>query len=149
MVSEMETDFARIDTAWEAEPATLQGALDYWDQRLRIRNEFLDGITDLEPPPEIAGTHAASLEIFGRITAADEALASRVAEYDQVTEHRQWLDTPEGAASLAILDEVFAFCRLSQEEFDATTDREGLHDAPWVPPEMKETVKVAFGCPEQ
>jgi len=47
----------------------------------------------------------------------------------------------------AVLEEVFAFCRTSQAEFDAAEDREALEDAAWVPSEMKEVVKVAFGCP--
>ena len=57
------------------------------------------------------------------------------------------MDTPEGQAADAVLEEVFAFCRASQAEFDATEDREALEDAAWVPSEMKEVVKVAFGCP--
>ena len=149
LVAEMEAGFVEIDGSWEAEPPTLQGALAYWDSRLRIREDFLAAINELDPPEEIAGTHAAALDVFDRITAADRELAARVAEYETVTDHRQWLDTPEGAASLAILEEVYAFCRLSQEEFDATAERRGISDAPWLPPEMKQTVKVAFGCPPQ
>ena len=87
----------------------------------------------MRPPPEIAGTHAAALDVFDRITRADRDLAIRVADFETITDHRQWLDTPEGAASLAILEDVYAFCRLSQAEFDATTEREGLSDAPWLP----------------
>jgi hypothetical protein len=64
-----------------------------------------------------------------------------------VTEHWQWVETPEGQAADAVLEEVFAFCRASQAEFDATEVREALEDAAWVPSEMKEVVKVAFGCP--
>ena len=85
--------------------------------------------------------------MFSRITTADERLAARVAEYEAVTEHRQWLDTPEGQESLAVLDEVYAFCRSSQAEYDVTSERGDLADAPWVPAEMKEIVSVAFGCP--
>ena len=84
---------------------------------------------------------------FRRITAADVAIADLVEGYDDITEHRPWLDTPEGQASLAVLEEVYAFCRASQAEFDATDDREDLEDVPWLPPEMSEVIKVAFGCP--
>jgi len=148
-VGEMVDSFAAIDSRWQSEPATRERALVYWEERLEIRHDFLAKINALEPPDEIAGSHAAALDVFERITAADQALSGRVAEYESITDHEQWLDTPEGAASLAVLEDVYSFCRLSQEEFDATSERQGLRDAPWLPPEMKETVKVAFGCPPQ
>ena len=64
-----------------------------------------------------------------------------------IDDHWQWVDTPEGRAADAVLEEVYEFCRSSQAEYDATRDRESLNDLPWVPSEMREVVKVAFGCP--
>lgn len=148
-VAEMGASFAEIDSRWESEPATRQRALAYWEDRMEIREDFLAKINNLDAPDEIAGSHATALDVFQRITEADRALAERVAEYETITDHDQWLDTPEAAASLAVLEDVYDFCRLSQEEFDATRERQGLSDAPWLPAEMKETVKVAFGCPPQ
>ena len=147
LVSDMEARFAEADAEWESQTPTLDGAVAYWDERLDIRADFLDDLEDMEYPPEVAAMHEESLEIFRRITTADEAIADSVEEYDGITQHRPWLDTPEGQASLAVLDEVFAFCRASQAEFDATRDREDLEDVPWLPPEMTEVIKVAFGCP--
>lgn len=148
-VHEMVGRFATLDAKWEAQPPTRADALDYWQGRLEIRGWFLDEIRELEPPEGVAAMHNDSLDIFERITKADEAIAARVATMEAVTEHRQWLDTPEGEASLAVLEEVFAFCRSSQSEFDATQDRAALEGVPWVPPEMKAIVKVAFGCPPE
>ena len=91
--------------------------------------------------------HLESIELFERMTDADVALRARVDEYDTINEHWQWVDTPEGQAADALLQEVFAFCRASQAEFDSTRDRGSLEDVPWVPPEMEQAVKVAFGCP--
>ena len=147
LVGEMEARFASADAEWETQTPSLDGALAYWEERLDIRVDFLDDLEDMEYPPEVAAMHAESLAIFRRITAADEAIAESVRAYDTVTEHRPWLDTPEGQASLAVLEEVFAFCRASQAEFDATGEREDLEDVPWLPPEMSQTIKVAFGCP--
>ena len=147
LVGAMEERFAEADAQWEAETPNLEGALRYWDERLDIREDFLEDIEALEPPPEVAQMHADSLEVFNRITEADIALAARVAEYDEVSAHRQWLETPEGQASLAVLEDVYAFCRSSQEEFDATQDREDLEGVPWLPAEMRQVIKVAFGCP--
>ena len=147
LVQDMEGRFAAADAEWEAQAPSIAGALAYWDERLDIRSDFLDELEDMEYPPEVAGMHAESLDIFRRITAADEAIAESVRGYDEVTEHRPWLDTPEGQASLAVLEEVYAFCRESQAEFDATDQREDLEDVPWLPPEMTRVIKVAFGCP--
>ena len=147
LVATMEAQFETLDADWEAAEPTVAGAQSYWDRRLAIRAEFLDGVRALDAPEEVADQHVAALDVFSRITAADEALAARVSTFDTITEHWEWVDTPEGQAADAVLEEVFAFCRASQAEYDATEQREALGDADWVPSEMKEVVKVAFGCP--
>jgi hypothetical protein len=149
LVERMVVQFDALDESWESQPPSLEGAREYWDGRLAIRAELLDGVRALDPPEAVAAQHAAALDIFTRFKETDEALAARVATMDEITEHRQWLDTPEGEASLALLDEVYAFCRASQAEYDATQDRQGLEDVPWLPSEMTEVVSVAFGCPEE
>lgn len=148
IVEEMEARFRVIDTDWESGAATKDRALEYWDQRLEIRDDVLERIRALDPPPEVAEMHNAALAVFEKVAAADEDLAARVAEYEAVTDHWQWVDTSEGRAADAVLEEVFAFCRSSQEAFDATEQRESLgEDVPWLPPEMARVIKVAFGCP--
>lgn len=147
LVAEMEAQFVSLDADWEAQAPTVDGARSYWDRRLEIRHDFLEHIRDLDAPDGIAAQHDAALDVFDRITAADEALAARVATFDTVSEHWQWVDTPEGQAADAVLEDVYEFCRASQAEYDATAERESLEDVPWVPPEMKEAIKVAFGCP--
>lgn len=149
LVAEMEAQFESLDAQWEAESPNLDGARRYWVRRLAIRADFLEGIEALDPPEGVADQHAAAIDVFSRITAADQALAARVATYENVTEHWQWVETPEGRAADAVLEEVFAFCRASQAEFDATAERESLEDAPWIPAEMREVVRVAFGCPPE
>lgn len=148
LVTEMEAGFASLDAEWESQEPRVEGAHAYWEGRLEVRADFLEGVSALDPPERIADQHDAALDVFGRITAADEALASRVAPFETVTEHWQWDDTPEGQAADALLEEVFAFCRASQADFDATQEREILEDVPWIPSEMSEVVGVAFGCPE-
>lgn len=147
LVAEMESSFDSIDSRWEGQAPTIEGARQYWDRRLEIRADFLAGVRDLNPPEELETQHETALDLFGRITAADEALAARVATFETITEHWQWVGTPEGHAAEAVLAEVYSFCRASQAEYDATADREALRDVPWIPPEMQQVVKVAFGCP--
>jgi hypothetical protein len=147
LVTEMEASFASIDTEWEARAPTTEGARDYWERRLEIRAAFLEGVEALDPADAIVGQHETALDLFGRITAADEALAARVATFETITDHWQWVGTPEGHAAEAVLTEVYSFCRATQEEYDATAGRETFEDVPWIPPEMQAVIKVAFGCP--
>ncbi len=147
LVATMSNGFIQIDTEWEASEPSLEGAQEYWDKRLGLRDEFLQGIRDLEPPEMLVPTHGDALAIFERITDADVALKARVDTFDTVTEHWQWLDTPEAEAVESVLQDVFAFCRSSQDQLDATQDRRALEGVPWIPPEMQEIVKVAYGCP--
>lgn len=147
LVAVMQAQFDSLDTEWESQAPTLERARTYWEGRLSIRAAFLDGVRALDPPDAVEAQHEAALDVFGRITTADEALAARVATFESITGHWDWVDTPEGRAADAVLEEVFAFCRASQAEYDATKDREALEDVPWLPSEASEVVSVAFGCP--
>lgn len=147
LVAAMEADFASLDAEWESQTPNIEGARVYWQGRLETREEFLDAVRDLDPPDAITDLHQQALDVFERITSADEALAAHVLTLDSISEHWAWVDTPEGRAADMALADVFAFCRQSQEEFDATAGRESSDGVPWVPAEMTEVVKVAFGCP--
>ncbi len=147
LVGVLEARFETLDTEWESSVPTLEGARVYWEGRLAARTELLEGVRALDPPDAVAELHSAARDVFSRITAADQALAARVATFETITEHWQWLETPEGQAAEAVLEEVFALCRASQAEFDATKSRESLKDVPSIPSEMTEVVSVAFGCP--
>jgi hypothetical protein len=147
LVADMNAGFAALDSSWEAETPTKEGALEYWKGRLEIRRTFLDGIKDLDPPREVEEMHETSIGLFTKINEADEALATRVEAQETVNGHWDWDDTPEGRVSLAITEEIFDFCRYSQGQFDATQGRGALIDVPWVPSEMTEVISVAFGCP--
>lgn len=149
LVAVMEAQFASLDSQWESHAPTVDGARAYWDGRLEIRYEFLENIRALDAPAAVTDQHTGAIDVFTRITEADEALAARVATLEAVTEHREWLATPEGEASLAVLEEVYAFCRASQAEFDATEEGESFGVDSWLSPEMREAVRVAFGCPPQ
>jgi len=147
LVEVMTAEFGALDAEWESQPPSLEGARSYWEGRLAIRAEFLDAVRTLNPPDSVEAQHEAALDVFDRITAADQALAARVATFESISGHWEWVDTPEGEAAEAVLEEVYAFCRASQAEYDATKDLEPLADVPWLPSEASEVVSVAFGCP--
>ena len=147
LVAEMESGFVSIDAEWLSEPPSVERAAEYWEDRLEIRNDFLDAIKDLDPPEDVEAMHAQSIDIFTKIMQADVALRAKAESFTELDSHWQWVDTPEGRASDAVLEDVYAFCRESQEEFDETQGRDALAEMPWIPSEMKEVVRVAFGCP--
>ena len=76
LVAEMASQFASLDAEWESQVPTVDGARNYWEQRLEIRAEFLEGVRGLKASEGVEAQHAAALDVFERITAADEALAA-------------------------------------------------------------------------
>ncbi len=139
---------AALDAEWGTREPTQAAARDYWERRVAARVEFLEGIRELDPPDGLVELHETALDLFGRLVDAEEALAARVAAYQHPTRPDEWWDTPEGRAARAIDEEGIAICHAAQAGFDATQERQVLSDVPWVPSEMRESVRVAFGCPE-
>jgi hypothetical protein len=131
----------------ELQEPTLEGVKDYWDQRVAARVAFLEGIRDLDPPDGLVDLHETALDLFSRLVDAEQALAARVAESGTPTGPSEWWSTPEGQAARAVDQEAIAICHAAQARFDATQERETLEGLPWIPSEMKESVRVAFGCP--
>jgi len=135
-----------LDATWDAQTHTVEGVRTYWDGRVHARAEFLKGLQALNPPDEAAELHGTVLDLFARLTAAEEALAVRVASFETVTESEQWWDTQEGQAAHAIDEEVTAICHVVQARFDATIEREVFSAVPWIPTEMRETVRIDLNC---
>jgi hypothetical protein len=136
------------DAELESEDQTVDSVQAYWDERVQARRDFSEGLEALEPPEEAAELHAIVVEIFNRLTAAEESLAARVTSLETVSGPAEWWATPEGRAARAVDEEVTQICVVAQGAFDETVDREAVVDVPWMPPEMKEVVRVAFGCPD-
>ena len=138
-----------LDAALESENRTVDSVRAYWNERVEARRDFSEGLEALEPPEEAAELHAVVVEIFNRLTVAEEALAARVTSLETVSGPAEWWATPEGRTARAVDDEVSQICVVAQGAFDETVDREAVVDVPWMPPEMKEVVRVAFGCPDE
>ena len=69
LVAEMEADFRDLDAEWVSQPPSMDRALEYWDGRLDIREDFLEGVEELTPPERILSQHEAALDVFARMTA--------------------------------------------------------------------------------
>lgn len=118
----------------------------YARERVLARNTFLDGLNTLNPPDDLAEFHDTALDIIGRLVDAETALAERVEAIGPGGSTGAMWETPEGIAARAADEKAIILCLAAQAELDTTDDRAELEDVPWIPAEMKETVRVAFGC---
>jgi len=135
----------------DGEPAldagsTLARAQAYLADRADARNEFLDAFGALSPPEDAAELHAAALDIVTRLAAAEAALADLALQATTFEDASAIWNTPQGEAFQSLDEEALALCLAAQTDFDATADRDAFSETPWIPPEMKEVVEVAFRC---
>ena len=148
LVAEVSQRVDALDATLESGDHTADSVRAYWNERVDARRNFSEGLEALEPPEEAAELHAVVVEIFNRLTVAEEALAARVIALETMSGPAQWWATPEGQIARSVDEEVTQICVVAQEAFDKTVGREAVVDIPWMPPEMKEVVRVAFGCSE-
>jgi hypothetical protein len=144
----MEARIATLDTEWDAQTSTVEGAQTYWDRRLKARVEALEGFRALDPPDVVANLHGTGLDLFIKLVAAEEDLAVRVASFESVTEPGQWWATAEGMAALDVQHDIDAFCQVFQSVYDATIERAVVSDLLWIPADMKEIIQIDLGCGE-
>ena len=138
----------RIDGG-EAEVAadpTLEQARSYATDRLDARHDFIEAFDALEPPDEVVDLHTTALDIFDRLVAAEIVLADLVMVAGSYEEADAVWVTPQGEAFRKIDEEAVALCAVVQADLDATQQRDAFSDTPWIPPEMKEVIEVAFRC---
>ena len=90
--------------------------------------------------------HREGLDLFDRLISAEETLAARVATFDEPSGPEQWWSSEEATVVAAVDQDILTLCRDFQARYDATIDRTGLADMPWIPDEMKEIVQIDVGC---
>lgn len=118
----------------------------YASERVVARKTFLDGISALDPPDDLAEFHTAAIDIIGRLVAAESVLNDRVQALEADPGGVDMWATPEGQAARAADNEAIKLCLAAQAELDTTQDGVQFEGVPWIPPDMKETISVAFGC---
>jgi hypothetical protein len=118
----------------------------YAEQRVAARSALIDGLGSLVPPGEVAELHETALEILKRVTVAEVAMADRIMTWTSESDIEPIWETPEGVAARTADADAIAMCLAAQAEFDQTAGRAEFENAPWIPPEMKEVILVAFGC---
>ena len=118
----------------------------YAEQRVLARNNFLIGLRALNAPDDVVELHDTALEIIGRVTAAETAMADLVMAWKSASDIEAIWETPEGIAARTADAQAVALCLAAQAEFDQTSDRAEFEGVPWIPSDMKEVILVAFGC---
>ena len=125
----------------------VEGAQAYFQARVDGYRTIVDDVADLRPPDEVVDLHDALQEILGRLLETEEARAEFADTISDVADLDQVWEGAEAQAVLAAEQEAIVLCYAAQEQFDDTAEREGLQGVPWMPPEMKEVVRVALNCP--
>lgn len=143
-VAEMNGQLDRIDVEL-SETNDLEQIKRYADERVAARYEFVRVLENLDPPDDGSDLRDAALGIMGRLADAEAALAAYVNELDSLADTDDVWSTPLGVAARSVDAEAVELCLAAQAELD-TSERSALAGVPWIPPELKEVVKVAFGC---
>ncbi len=143
-VAEMNGQLDRLD-AELSETSDLEQVKRYANERVAARYEFLRVLEEFDPPNSVSDLHAAALGIMGRLADAEAALAGYVNELDSLADTGDIWSTPLGVAARSADAEAVELCLAAQAELD-TSERSDLLGVPWIPPELKDVVVVAFGC---
>lgn len=143
-VTEMNGRIDELD-AELSETADLEQIRRYANERVAARYAFLGVLGELEPPSEVSDLHDTARNVMGRLADAESALADYINGLDSATGIVDFWATPLGVAARSADEESIDLCLAAQEELD-TRERSDLADVPWIPPELKEVVVVAFGC---
>lgn len=143
-VTEMNGQLDDLD-AELSETTDIEQVKRYAEERVTARYAFVRFLETLDPPSNVSDLHDAALGIMGRVADAESALADYVSEVNSLTEIEDFWSTPLGIAARSADAEAIELCLAAQAELD-TTERSDLAGVPWIPPELKEVVEVAFGC---
>jgi hypothetical protein len=150
--TELETATTEMNARLDELDSELLGSSDleqvkrYANERVAVRNAFVDVLEELDPPDEVRDLHDSALGIISRLTSAESALADYVNELDSAIDVDTVWSTPLGVAARSADEEAVALCLAAQAEFADTEEPTALSKVPWIPQELKEVVTVAFGC---
>jgi hypothetical protein len=143
-VAEMNGRLDELD-AELSEPPDLDQVRRYANERVAARYTFVGVLEELEPPSEVSDLHDVAQEVMGRLAEAESALADYVNNVDSAMGVDDFWATPLGVAARTADQESIDLCLAAQGELD-TSERSEFAGVPWIPPELKEVVVVAFGC---
>jgi hypothetical protein len=139
---------ARLDEldAEVVETSDLDSIKEYARERVEARTVFLSGMKELDAPEAVVELHIEAISIMGRVVETEGTLSDMVQDMDSVSDVDSIWSTPEGVAARSADERAVLLCEAAQETLDSTDSGSELEGVPWIPPEMKRIVRVAFGC---
>jgi hypothetical protein len=140
------SDFEAAGAAYnQTASPTMADEVEFLEQEVAIRREFLEGFDALDPPGAIADVHLLLADAFARLTAAAEGLAASAANTNSVDELEQ---TPEFTEYRAANDDGARVCLEVQTWLDdlAATGKT-FADEPWLSG-LGLAVRAVIGCGE-
>ena len=126
--------------------ADLNSIKEYARERVEARTVFLSEMKELDAPEAVLDLHTEAISIMGRVVEAEGTLSDMVQGLDSISDADSIWNTPEGVAARAADERAVLLCEAAQETLDSTDSGSELVGVPWIPPEMKRIVRVAFGC---
>jgi len=139
---------ARLDEldAELVDAADLNSVKEYARERVEARTVFLSGMKELDAPESVVDLHTEAISIMSRVVETEGTLSDMVQDLDSVSDADSIWNTPEGVAARTADERAVVLCEAAQETLDSTDSGSELEGVPWIPPEMKRIVRVAFGC---
>jgi len=140
---------ARLDRGTEAldtEPSTVELIRKWADDRIAARNEFMDALAAIVPPEEVEDLHAAATDTIGSLVAAEQGMVDEIHRIDDLATLQSIWSSPAGQAARVADAKAVEICQAAQVAMDSTADRAQFAGTPWVPAELQDVVRVAFGC---
>jgi len=124
----------------------LDDVKEYARERVEARTIFLSSMKELDAPEAVADLHTEAITIMDRLVETEGTLSEMIQELDSVSDVESIWDTPEGVAARAADERAIVLCEAAQDTLDNTDSGSELEGVPWIPAEMKQIVRVAFGC---
>ena len=146
MVQTMNARLDELEVTVENPRADAAELRAYFNGRAEIRQVFLDEFRAVEPPDRLRDFHEVALEIVTRLTAAELRQAEEAARIENLVSPTQVWSSPAGLALQEVDREAIELCSAAEAEFESTEENAIAAGVPWIPPEMKETVRVALYC---
>lgn len=151
--AELEATVAAHNEGMDANDAWLDGDTQTIDRvhtyartRMDLRNSFLSEMEAARPPGEAEELHTAALAALRSLVDAETVLFDKAISSDSLSELGDLWATPAGQAARAADAQAIAICQAAEAAINSTEERQALVGMPWVPTELQEVVKVAFGC---
>lgn len=145
LATAMNTELDALDAQY-GEISDISLARTYAADRLAARRAFTEGLAGLTPPEPVAALHEEALDLITEVVATEAAVATRLDTLDTLEGVGDLWDSPEGSAARAADQRLILLCEAAQDTFDRTAAGAEYEGVPWIPAEMKEVVRVTFGC---